>query len=95
MQVLLLLLFIAFLYAPYLLFKFFVEESIDLVRRKDVTRVEEFFRRSTAERSAEWRSLSVPTRNQLVKRNDRFRSAVYRDRLAVDRRATRPATRRN
>jgi hypothetical protein len=43
MQVLLLVLFLAYLYAPYLLFKFFVEESLDLMRRKDVTRVEEFF----------------------------------------------------
>lgn len=43
MQVLLLVLFIAYLYVPYLLFKFFVEESIDLIRRKDVTRVDEFF----------------------------------------------------
>ena len=43
MQVLLLVLFIAYFYVPYLLFKFFVEESIDLVRRKDLTRVEEFF----------------------------------------------------
>ncbi|HEY0143473.1 MAG TPA: hypothetical protein VGF48_21455 [Thermoanaerobaculia bacterium] len=43
MQVLLLVLFIAYFYVPYLLFKFFVEESIDLVRRRDITRVEEFF----------------------------------------------------
>lgn len=43
MQVLLLVLFLAYLYVPYLLFKFFVEESLDLMRRKDVTRVEEFF----------------------------------------------------
>jgi hypothetical protein len=43
MQVLLLVLFLAYLYVPYLLFKFFVEESVDLMRRKDVTRVEEFF----------------------------------------------------
>jgi hypothetical protein len=43
MQVLLLVLFLTYLYVPYLLFKFFVEESIDLDRRRDVTRVEEFF----------------------------------------------------
>jgi len=43
MQVLLLVLFVAYLYVPYLLFKFFVEESFDLIRRRDHTRVEEFF----------------------------------------------------
>jgi hypothetical protein len=43
MQVILLVLFVGYLYVPYLLFKFFTEESIDLVHRRDVTRVEEFF----------------------------------------------------
>lgn len=40
---LLFVLFVVYLYTPYLLFKFFVEENIDLDRRKDVTRIEEFF----------------------------------------------------
>lgn len=43
MQVLLLALFIAYFYVPFLLFRFFVEESVDLVRRRDLTRVDEFF----------------------------------------------------